>query len=289
MSSGSAPFPVSSDPVTVVSGGESTEARWVVAGEKRRGVLPSFYEPHRDLSLVVKNYDGIPLKSEAGRTFTIGEVLLERRWAVDAEGKCLRQDIFKNLMMRMYEETYKLAARDGGPDNKAQIPPLEYESYPAVEAWVAKMADPNEPYRTVPMHYEPHPKDVKPPDHFYDSDGEVVKGSRLEHLVEAYRSPTLRSTLQPREIAEVEAYLGGSQETRESELEAKIAELEKKLDAVLVKPAPEPPAPTEAKATATCGREFTASSEARAQAAVRMHKKHCRLGCNTPVLPPLEE
>lgn len=97
-----------------------------------RGVfVPPWYKPHTDLSLPVRSHDGT---KELG--FTIGDVAVERRWAIDPEGKVMEGHEFKDMLTEWYIGQW---AWQHPP---RQALPIDTNAYPTPECYVAKGPNP---------------------------------------------------------------------------------------------------------------------------------------------------
>lgn len=104
-----------------------------------RGVfVPPWYKPHTDLTIQVKSADG---SRELG--FTIGDVAVERRWAIDPEGCVMEKYPFRERLTEWYIGQWKWQS----PPKPAL--PVDTSAYPSPEAYVAKGPDPSNPRRLI--------------------------------------------------------------------------------------------------------------------------------------------
>lgn len=106
-----------------------------------RGVfVPPWYKPHSDVTVMVKSHDG---KRTLG--FTIADVAVERRWAIDAEGCVMEGHDFKAKL----EEWYIGQWQWQNPPQR----PLEVDAmaYPHPEMYVAKGPDPSNVRRLISL------------------------------------------------------------------------------------------------------------------------------------------
>lgn len=104
-----------------------------------RGVfVPPWYAPHKDLSLPVRSHDGT---KELG--FTIADVAVERRWAIDAEGKVMHNHEFKDMLTEWYVGQWKW---QNPPQPALQV---DTSSYPHPEQYVAKGPNPADNKRLI--------------------------------------------------------------------------------------------------------------------------------------------
>lgn len=111
-----------------------------------RGVyVPPWYTPHADLGVEVKDSSGHRMG------FQLGEVVVERRWAIHEDGRCLDQKRFEEKLHEWRLGQFRW-----------QIPPklptdLSFSSIPSVEAYVARGPDPADPRRLVDITH-PRPR-----------------------------------------------------------------------------------------------------------------------------------
>jgi hypothetical protein len=104
-----------------------------------RGVfVPPWYEGHKDLSLIV-THEG---KSQG---YTVGEVAVERRWAIEPDGSLMEQSKFERGLQQ-----WRFGQFDW------QVPPvrrpdLSFDPVPAVRSWVARGPDPADGRRLVDL------------------------------------------------------------------------------------------------------------------------------------------
>lgn len=104
-----------------------------------RGVfVPPWYAPHKDLTIQVKSHDGT---KELG--FTIGDVAVERRWAIDTEGRVMEKYPFREKLTEWYVGQWKWQ----NPPQAAL--PVDTSSYPHPETYVAKGPNPSDPKRLI--------------------------------------------------------------------------------------------------------------------------------------------
>src|SRR5262245_41555602 len=106
-----------------------------------RGVfVPRWYKPHTDLALPVKSHDG---QRELG--FVIGDVAVERRWAIDPEGCVMEGHEFVDALTEWYIGQWKWK-------NPPQPPlPIDTSAFPSAEKYVSKGPDPANLKRLVPL------------------------------------------------------------------------------------------------------------------------------------------
>ena len=157
--------------------------------------IPSFYEPHSDLRVMVRQ-DGIPVPPG----FQLGDVPPERRWAVRPSGELIPQIEFERLYLLHYEEHIRYM--DGDPKKvpgKANCQPV-----PTVQAYVCVQLDPRDPSKLITMKHDPFPKKVKQANQtLYDADGEnpVSGDARIQMLMDAYeKDPDSLTELELREV-----------------------------------------------------------------------------------------
>jgi hypothetical protein len=170
--------------------------------------IPAFYvrNPHTDPSTIVKQ-DGVPLMGVDKKPYTIAQVAEERRWAVGLDGEVMDQTDFHVRLGENRLEFYAMQRQMGNPN--AQFDgDIQREHVPAVQDYVCWEVDPQDPGKLRMIGYDPHGTDGAKPEAFVDSQGERIEEARLDILHQAYVNPKLRKSLQPSEIAEVEAYLG---------------------------------------------------------------------------------
>jgi len=177
-----------------------------VIRERNGAHIPSFYSPHENPDQIVVKQNGIPVPGvgEKKAGFTVADVAPERRWAIRPSGDLMPQHVF---------ESHLLLARDEWFNEVEGVKPpgdLNKEVIPTVQAFVNKTPDPVNPKRLIPIGFD---ENAKPDPDFerklWDSKGEesVSGRDRLQVLVDAYHSQTLRKTLKPWEVDEVEAHI----------------------------------------------------------------------------------
>lgn len=105
-----------------------------------RGVfIPPWYLPHKDLGLEVRNRHG------EGLGFTIGDVAIERRWAIDPEGKVMTGHEFQDRLTEWYIGQWAWQH----PPQPAL--PVDTSSYPTPENYVSKGPDPANPRKLLSL------------------------------------------------------------------------------------------------------------------------------------------
>lgn len=104
-----------------------------------RGVyVPPWYRPHTDLNVQVKSADG---SKELG--FTIGDVAVERRWAITPDGCVMEGHEFTDRLTDWYIGQWKW-------QNPPRPPlPVDTSAYPSPEAYVAKGPNPANPRQLI--------------------------------------------------------------------------------------------------------------------------------------------
>lgn len=275
-----------------------------------RGMVPSFYHEHSNPEEVVVTTSGVPLLC-SGKSFTVAQIPIERRWAVLPNGEVMGELEFRKFHTMWYEEWFRELARenpelenvDGGrPD--CDIPdPCRY---------VAVQVDPANPKQFTPVNYEPHKTTGARSKEFYTRDGEAVDEDRLKVLCNAWADPNLRGRLKPAEVEEVKMALGissggGNETATKLELlnsmlaagdlttEQHSRQVSLLTGAATSEPAEAseptkdpPPAegdsekvdvnpdePPTFTATARCGKQFAKGSKQGAHGAVGLHQQKC--------------
>lgn len=107
----------------------------------RGTIVPPWYIPHADTSLRVISPHGRHLG------FTVGEVAVERRWAIDAEGRCMPQQDFEQMLLQWRIGQYQWSS----PPRPA--PDLTLEPIPMVESFVSRGPDPANAKRLCDITY----------------------------------------------------------------------------------------------------------------------------------------
>ena len=107
-----------------------------------RGVfVPPWYKPHEDLSVEVKSHDG-----SRGFGFTIGDVAVERRWAIAPDGRVMEGHEFTDRLTEWYIGQWAW-------NNPPQPPlPVDTSGYPTPENYVGKGPNPSNPRQLVHLH-----------------------------------------------------------------------------------------------------------------------------------------
>ncbi len=159
----------------------------------------------QDLSLVVTQ-NGVLI----GKGFTVGDVLPERRWAIQADGEVMPRLEFEQKYLQKLEDWYRYAspeARQGAGGVPKSFKAIN-EPVPTVVNYVAVRVDPRDERRTLPMHYDPEATRGTRPNRLWDSANErFLEGQeRLRALTRQYHQDP--SLLKDYEVAEVEASLG---------------------------------------------------------------------------------
>jgi len=279
----------------------------VLEDEHVRGMVPSFYNDHPNKDIVVK-HKGEPILS-CGKPFTVGQVPIERRWAIGYDGEVVDELNFRKLHIQWYEEYFRELVRLQ-PDLKGKMVGGQPDyDIPDPVRFVAVQVDPTNPKKFVPVNYAPHETAGARPDSFYSRDGEKLDKERLEILTASYADPKLRAKMKPYEIAEVESTLGIAKNSGSDGIASKLELLNSMLQAgdlspeahskqvalltakpmeKEAKPAsvepeekPEIQAPMSFTETARCGKTFTKKTERGALGAVRFHQRRCP-SCNPP-------
>lgn len=260
-----------------------------------RQMVPSFYDPHPDNGKgIVVTHEGAPVLSECGgKPFTVEEVPLWRRWAIQPNGEVVTDSEFARRHTLWHHEFYAELTRGKDIRNDPGQPEHEYRPNPV--AYVSVMADPMDERNVVPMHYDAHQTEGARPKAYATQEGEEVERPRLEVLQEAYASQETRALMRPDEIAEVEAARGGVVAVSSESVMEKVAALERlrdagiydatefksRVDHLLGVGSPEGTADASGhKGAARCGKEFDKGSPAKLAAAIRMHERsaHCCKG-----------
>lgn len=105
-----------------------------------RGVfVPPWYKSHEDLTTPVLDLHGKPMG------FTVGQVCVERRWAIGPNGQVLAGHEFTDKLTEWYLGQWQWL-------NPPQAPlPIDTISYPTSENYVAHGPDPANPRRVVDL------------------------------------------------------------------------------------------------------------------------------------------
>lgn len=209
---------------------------WVIVGDgRRRGLIPSFYQPHRDPHGTTVKVKGIPLLSPNKRPFTVGEIPVERRWAVREDGELLDETEFRSGYERWYYEWFNALAFEN-PDSQPSPGKPENRGIPTARNYVSVQPSLAEPWHLEPMHYEPHPKGDRPkPDALYSRKSDEMI-DRREALALAYADPNARRSMRPEEIEEVEAMMGQTSERPAGDVADKLERLQAQLIAGEISP-----------------------------------------------------
>lgn len=105
----------------------------------RGAFVPPWYRPHADL--------GVSVKSQAGKMlgFVIGEVVVERRWAIQDDGRCMDQREFEVKLhdWRRGQFQWQMPPKP--------VPDLSFESIPSVEGFVSRGEDPANHKRLIDL------------------------------------------------------------------------------------------------------------------------------------------
>ena len=249
-----APFPLSSAEQTLSALGR------VIFVEERGEYVPAWYEPHTNPEKILVTYQGEPF---AGG-FTVAEMPIEHRWAVQANGEVLPREEFQRCYIRWRDEWFQYAspeARAGRPGRPPNWKP-ENEHCPNVLDFVSLRPDPRDTSKLIQMDYHPEATAGTRPTRLWDSKNErYIEGEeRLQKLAEAYREDP--RVLKDYEREEVEAWLGGAPQKgpEASGLQAKLEVLNQlKEDGTLTAEQ------HSAKVSALFGVESQPASEAQAQ------------------------
>jgi hypothetical protein len=180
----------------------------------RRQHIPTFYRGHPDLSAVIEGEDGRPLLAPLdGRPVTVGEVPVERRWAIGSYDRSSRtwnpgvrllpEQDYTHLHQRWILDYYDLVREKTGIDAVKFEGRIEVEAVPAILDFVLEEVDPDDETKTRTMHYRNATQGSKPAV-LYDSHGEKPR-PRDEVLLETYRQAPERLT--EKERREVESRL----------------------------------------------------------------------------------
>lgn len=253
----SAPFPLS-----------TTEQKMAVLGrnfyvEERGDYIPDWYQPHANPEMTVVTQGGKPI----GNGFTVADMPIEHRWAVQENGEILPGDQFQKLYLQWREGWFLYASSEarrgegGIPDNWKR----ENEHVPNVRNFVQLQVDPRDESKLIPMGYDPQATAGTVPTRLWDSKEErFLEGEeRMQRLVEAKQKGL---KLLPHEESDVSKYLADGnmpQTSSEAPLKSQIELLNRlKEQGVLTaeqhssqvaalfhvelpEPAPEPEAPAE--------------------------------------------
>lgn len=194
----SAPFPLS-----------TTEQKMQILGrnfyvEERGDYIPDWYKPHQSPETTLVTENGKPV----GAGFTVADMPIEHRWAVQEDGELLPGDQFHKLYLQWREGWFLYASPEarrgegGIPDNWKR----ENEHVPSVRAFVQLQVDPRDESKLIPMGYDPQATAGTVPTRIWDSKEErFLEGEeRMQRLVEAKQKGL---KLLPHEDADVSQYL----------------------------------------------------------------------------------
>jgi hypothetical protein len=171
-----------------------------------RGMVPSFYREHIAPNETTVMHDGKPMES-CGKTFTVAQVPIERRWAILPNGEVMGELEFRKHHVAWYEEYFRELARENPDLQNVDGGKPDYD-IPDPLRFVAVQVDPTNPRKFVPVNYAPHETQGARSNEFYTRDGEKVDADRMQVLCNAYADPRLRKRLSVMEIQEVEDALG---------------------------------------------------------------------------------
>lgn len=105
-----------------------------------RGVfVPPWYQPHKQLNVEVKDSKGKSLG------FTIGDVAVERRWAIDPEGNVLAGHEFVDKLTEWYIGQWQWR----NPPQPSL--PVDTNGYPSPETYVSKGPNPSNPRQLITL------------------------------------------------------------------------------------------------------------------------------------------
>jgi len=116
-----------------------------------RGVfVPPWYKPHSTLDVQVLSTAGKPLG------FTVGDVAVERRWAIAPDGQVIGGSEFIDRLTDWYigQWTWR------NPPQPSL--PVDTSGYPTPENFVSKGPDPANPRRVISLTLPNHRKSVAP-------------------------------------------------------------------------------------------------------------------------------
>jgi hypothetical protein len=172
----------------------------------RRQHIPTWYDANSHPPGTTVKSNGVPLLGVTGKTFSVDEIPIERRWAVDAQGEVLPQDEFSGSYKRRILEWYDLM-REENPSIRYEGS-VEREYIPNVVQYVSVMVDPDEERQVVDMHYDRWANKGTKPDKLAHFEGDkIVYQDRISSLTEAYMNPKTRAALKPGEVAEVTQHM----------------------------------------------------------------------------------
>ena len=189
--------------------------------------IPAFYagNQHSDPEGTIVRDGALPILGVNAQPFVVAQVAEERRWAINEDGSVIDQVAFKARLEDVRLEFYSML-RSQGRDAKFEGD-IGLEPVPNVLDYVAWGVDPYDSTKLVHIGYDPNATAGSVPETLTDGSGEHAV-SRIDALTDAYHSKTLRQSLKPHEILEVEAHLGiqsgGGEEVIVSELEAVTAD-----------------------------------------------------------------
>lgn len=223
MTAAAAPFPATD---------QGQKVHNVTVFSARAEYVPPWYVPHKNLGTLVTQ-DGQPV----GSGFTVGEMLPERRWAVQENGELLGQLQFGELYAKKLEQWFLYASPEA-LEGKGRRAPSSFvtnrEHVPSVRDYVSMKIDPRDPRKIIEMGYDPDATKGTRPKRLWDSTKErFIEGAeRMAVLSEQYNREQAGEPrkLTPFEREEVEAYKAGNSSFGAVPLNATQAKIEALTD-----------------------------------------------------------
>ena len=204
--SAASPFPdTSPDPF-----GPAAIARFI---KERNSHVPATYMAcmHQNPETITVTQDGVPLVGFDKKSFTVADVAPERRWAIGMDGELMLQHLFSDKKVEGILEFFAVLRANGHPNAKFDDnSDPKCENVPAVQNYVLWGVDPDDNTKLREIGYDPTAPPKRKQDRFFDSEGDVVEGSRMEILCSAYANARSRQSMTDSERAEVENHLGVS-------------------------------------------------------------------------------
>lgn len=180
---------------------------------ERNTFIPPDYEPHKHPERTRVLFEG----EEFSGGFVVAQMPPERRWAVDKKGNCIPQSEFERKFLE-YRRMWFHVASPEAKRGEGKVPESykdQCEPIPHVKDYCAKRVDPADETRLCGVNYDPFATKGATSKKLWSNEANEGKGGfiegeeRMKVLVQTYNDESMKRSLLPHEIKEVEAYLGG--------------------------------------------------------------------------------